>query len=259
MEYDPHHQTGRSSPECREGERSFTASLEASSRRRRNRRPKSAVLRVLRLIVILTFLIFLLGQSIVCLCAWSRTASTKYGWNLILVNPDYRIPKNWEIELTQLSNGQQVDQRIYPQLQQMFDDARSQGVYPVVASGYRTPEKQQALMDEKIQQLIQQGYSQASARKEAGRWVAKVGYSEHQTGLAVDINADGVNSSAEDVYAWLAEHAWEYGFIQRYPEDKEALTGTAYEPWHYRYVGNEAAAAMYNQDICLEEYVALLG
>lgn len=124
-----------------------------------------------------------------------QSASTEYGWNLILVNDDYKVPKDWDIELTELSNGQSVDSRIYPDLQQMFDDMRAQGVYPVVASGYRTAEKQQELMDEKIDELKEQGYSNSEAKTEARRWVSVVGYSEHQTGLAVDINADGVNST----------------------------------------------------------------
>ena len=87
------------------------------------------------------------------------------------------------------------------------------------------------------------------------RWVAAVGYSEHQTGLAVDINADGVHSAGYQVYEWLAGNAWKYGFILRYPSDKEEITGTAYEPWHYRYVGKEAAAEIHRQGVCLEEYL----
>ena len=162
-------------------------------------------------------------------------------WNLILVNQDHAIPDNWSQELTTLSNGTQVDSRIYPELQQMFDDMRAQGVYPVVASGYRSAEKQQSLMDDKIKEFIDQGESAAQAKKDAKKWVNPVGYSEHQTGLAVDINADGVNSTGEEVYTWLKEHAWEYGFILRYPDGKTKFTGTDYEPWHYRYVGKDAA------------------
>lgn len=85
-----------------------------------------------------------------------------------------------------------------------------------------------------------------------------MGYSEHQTGLAVDINADGVNSTGNQVYKWLEKNAWQYGFILRYPSDKEDLTGTAYEPWHYRYVGRNAAEEIYHQGICLEEYIIKL-
>ena len=98
-----------------------------------------------------------------------QSASTVYGWNLILVNQDYKVPKDWDIELTELSNGQSVDSRIYPDLQQMFDDMWAQGVYPVVASGYRTSEKQQELMNEKIAELKEQGYSNSEAKTEAPR------------------------------------------------------------------------------------------
>ena len=176
-------------------------------------------------------------------------------WSLLLVNRDSPLPDGYQVELTHLSNGQSVATLIYPALQQMFDDARAQGIYPIVASGYRTPEKQQSLMDEKIQSLVEQGYSQESAQTEALKWVNQVGYSEHQSGLAVDINADGVHSAGYEVYDWLAQNAWQYGFILRYPEDKTDITGTGYEPWHYRYVGVEAAQAITQQGVCLEEYL----
>lgn len=174
---------------------------------------------------------------------------------LMLVNSTHALPEGYTVELTELSNGQSVATLIYPALQQMFDDARAQGIYPIVASGYRTPEKQQSLMDEKVQSLVEQGYSQESAQTEALKWVNQVGYSEHQSGLAVDINADGIHSAGYEVYDWLAQNAWQYGFILRYPEDKTDITGTGYEPWHYRYVGVEAAQAITQQGVCLEEYL----
>lgn len=174
---------------------------------------------------------------------------------LMLVNSTHALPEGYTVDLTELSNGQSVATLIYPALQQMLDDARSQGIYPVVASGYRTPEKQQSLMDEKIQSLMEQGYSQESAQAEALKWVNQVGYSEHQSGLAVDINADGIHSAGYEVYDWLAQNAWQYGFILRYPENKTDITGTSYEPWHYRYVGVEAAQAITEQGVCLEEYL----
>lgn len=175
---------------------------------------------------------------------------------LMLVNPWNSLPEDYFIELTTLSNGKQLATVIYPSLQQMFDDMRAQEVYPVVASGFRSAEKQQSLMDEKIQSFVDQGYSQEAAEAEAELWVAKVGYSEHQTGLAVDINADGIHSTGQEVYDWLAEHAWEYGFILRFPEGKTDITGIDYEPWHYRYVGVEAAKEIYQQGVTLEEYLS---
>lgn len=179
-------------------------------------------------------------------------------WMLMLVNRDNPLPEGYEPQLVELDNGQQVDERISEPLQRMFDDMRSDGVYPVVAAGYRTQEKQQSIMDERIQEHLDQGYSQEEAVAETESWVAIPGTSEHQLGLAVDINADGINSAGYEVYDWLVEHAADYGFIQRYPEDKIDITGISNEPWHYRYVGVETARDMVDKNLCLEEYVEQL-
>ena len=175
-------------------------------------------------------------------------------WNLIVVNRWNELPEDYSVELTELSNGQKVDSRIYPYLQEMFDAARAEGIYPIVREGYRTAEEQQKILADKIQTYINQGYSQSRAEKTAKEWVALPGTSEHQLGIALDINADKSKCSNEDVYAWLAENAYKYGFILRYPPGKQEITGTSYEPWHYRYVGVEAAQEIYEQGICLEEY-----
>ncbi|MBO5239606.1 MAG: M15 family metallopeptidase [Lachnospiraceae bacterium] len=175
-------------------------------------------------------------------------------WNLIVVNRWNELPEDYSVELTELSNGQKVDNRIYPYLQEMFNAARTEGIYPIVREGYRTAEEQQEILDDKIQTYINQGYSQSRAEKTAKEWVALPGTSEHQLGIAVDINADKSKCSNEEVYAWLAENAYKYGFILRYPPGKQEITGTSYEPWHYRYVGVEAAQEIYEQGICLEEY-----
>lgn len=176
-------------------------------------------------------------------------------WNLILVNRWHPLPEGYEPQLMTLSNGKQVDERIYPSLQKMFDQARADGVYPIVASAYRTAEKQQSIMDEKIAEYQANGYSAEKAKTEAEKWVALPGTSEHQLGLAVDINADGINSAGYEVYDWLDKHAHEYGFIRRFPESKTDITGVANEPWHYRYVGKKVAAEIHDRGICLEEYL----
>ena len=127
--------------------------------------------------------------------------------------------------------------------------------YPVVASGYRTEQEQQQIYDESMAEYIEKGYSESDAKTETERWVAIPGTSEHQLGLGVDINADGINSYGYEVYNWLAQNAYRYGFIYRYPENKVAITGIANEPWHYRYVGVNAATEIYKRGICLEEYL----
>ena len=176
-------------------------------------------------------------------------------WNLIVVNRWNEIPEEYVVDLIELSNGQKVDSRIYPALQEMFDAARAEGIYPVVREGYRTAEEQQEILDDKIQAYINEGYSRARAEKTAEEWVALPGTSEHQLGIAVDINADKSKCSNEEVYTWLTENAYKYGFILRYPVGKQEITGTSYEPWHYRYVGVEAAKDIHEQGICLEEYM----
>ena len=187
-----------------------------------------------------------------------HVASEDNGWNLILVNRDSYIPDDYQVELTELSNGKKVDSRIYPELQEMFNDARAQGYGLFVREGYRTQEEQQQLMDEKIEAYENEGKSKSEAKKLAEQWVAIPGTSEHQLGIAVDINADTTKSSSDDVYNWLAENAHTYGFIKRYPSNKTDITGVINEPWHYRYVGKEVASEIYSQGICLEEYIDTL-
>lgn len=176
-------------------------------------------------------------------------------WNLILTNKWNRIPDNYEIEFIELENGQLIDKRIYPELQEMFDNARNEGFYPEVVSGYRSKEQQESLLEQKINDYSNEGYSSQAAKAKAEEWVAIPGTSEHQLGIAVDINADNVNSMNEEIFQWLNQNAYKYGFIYRYPSDKKEITGVINEPWHYRYVGKEAAAEIQSQGICLEEYL----
>ena len=187
--------------------------------------------------------------------AQTAAASENSGeWALQLVNSTHPLPEHFDTELIRLRNGVNVDSRIYPDLQEMFDDMRAQGMYPFVREGFRTREYQQEVMDTRISEYIAQGYGEEEARSLAADYVAKPGTSEHELGLAIDINAeDGTDSWT--VYSWLAAHVYEYGFILRYPEGKEDITGISYEPWHYRYVGKEAAAEIYEQGVTLEEYL----
>ena len=174
---------------------------------------------------------------------------------LALVNADNPVPRGWSSEFTQLSNGEKVDSRIYPDLQQMFDDMRAEGIYPFVRAGYRSHEEQERVLDDRIAAYQSEGYSKSRARSLALETVAEPGTSEHELGLAVDINAEEDRSTGDEVYDWLAENAYKYGFILRYPADKVDITGIDYEPWHYRYVGKDAAKEIYESKECLEEYL----
>ena len=196
------------------------------------------------------------GPGTVC----AGAAQAKYSpssWSLIVVNRWNRIPDDYPApKLTRLSNGESVDSRIYPDLQRMFDDMRAAGLHPEVTSAYRTEAVQRQLLDEKI--FLYQNEGASRRRREDRRrngWPSR-GPSEHELGLAVDINASGATGTKDSVneHQWLADNAWRYGFILRYPRGKTDVTGNAYESWHYRYVGAEAAKAMHESGQTLEEY-----
>lgn len=174
-------------------------------------------------------------------------------WYLRLVNRDHPIPEDYQIELVELPGGQLIDARIYEPLMAMLNDAEYLGYGPIVVAGYRTWEKQQSIMDERVSGYMAQGYSEENARAMAEQWVSVPGHSEHQLGICADINGD-----VWEIYTWLQYHSWEYGFIQRYPANKTDITGCKEEVWHYRYVGKEAARAIYESGLCLEEYLAYI-
>ena len=173
-------------------------------------------------------------------------------WHLTLVNKWNPIPENWDVHLVEVEGGELVDERIYEPLMEMLEAAKADNwdQLPNVVSGYRTAEKQQSLYNEKIKKYKKEGYSETEAKKLAEEWVAIPGYSEHQLGFAVDING-----ATYDLYFWLQENSYKYGFIFRYPGNKTDITGVAEEVWHYRYVGVDAATEIYEQGICLEEYL----
>lgn len=221
------------------------------------KKKRGIISRFLKTIIVLYLLMILVKLGIEMCSKWGNTHKMPVSeeWNMIVVNRWNEMPEDYSVELIELSNGQKVDEKIYPYLQEMFDAARREGIYPVVREGYRTTEEQQKIFDDKIRAYLSEGYSRRKAEEAAEEWVALPGTSEHQLGIAVDINADREKCSNEDVYIWLYENAYKYGFILRYPQGKQEITGTEYEPWHYRYVGMEAAREINGENMCLEEYV----
>lgn len=233
-------------------------------RNRKQRRRRRAAFGTYILLIV--SLLLLIGGVTIVVENWTASAQAAGGpedsdmkvddWKLMLVNRWNPIQENYTPELTELWNGESVDSRIYPDLQEMFDDARAAGLDPCVTSGYRTNQVQRSLMDQEIAKYISQGYSEGEAKEIAEQWVALPGASEHQIGLAVDISMEDTSSqSASDVWRWLMENSYKYGFILRYPENKTHITGISYEPWHYRYVGKATAEEIYRQGVCLEEYL----
>ena len=164
-------------------------------------------------------------------------------------------------------NGQQfMDERVADAMLQMVAAAKQDGVDLVVRSAYRSTQEQASLFNSMKQSYLNQGLSEEQALAETKKWRNVPGTSEHETGLcadivgAADLNADLVPGLSEREWAkWLKEHATDYGFILRYPEDKTGVTGTSFEPWHYRYVGVEDARKIMSQGVCLEEYLGAAG
>ena len=186
--------------------------------------------------------------------------SSDLPWYHTLVNADNPVDDDYQITLTRLRNKQSIDSRCYPELQAMMDDCRAAGLSPIICSSYRTYEKQQELFEQQVQEFINQGYGKLDAQKKASGAVARPGTSEHELGLAVDIVDESnqrLNQYQENtaVQRWLMQNSWRYGFILRYPSDKTDITGIQYEPWHYRFVGKEAAKEIYENNWTLEEYL----
>lgn len=192
--------------------------------------------------------------------AYASDGSANDIWELLLVNRWNPIPQDYSPTTVTLSNGLEIDERCYPDLQEMMDACRADGLSPLICSAYRTQSFQEMLYQNEVEEWLNQGYSQNEAEKEAGSVIAVPGTSEHQLGLAVDI-VDESNQLLDEsqertaVQKWLMVHSWEYGFILRYPNGKSDITGIIYEPWHYRYVGRENAKKIYEQGVCFEEYV----
>jgi len=180
-------------------------------------------------------------------------------WKLILVNPSHALPADFSAELEDFEGGQ-VDARILADCEAMFAAAKADGVDLELVDAYRSRELQNRLFEEKVESYMDKGYSREDAEREAATITARADTSEHQTGLALDIVSPSHTSrnSAFDgtqAFRWLEENAGGYGFILRYPEGKTEITGVIYEPWHWRYVGDKAAAEIGESGLCLEEYM----
>ena len=179
---------------------------------------------------------------------------------MILVNPSHLLPENFEVSLADFEGGQ-VDARILEACQLMFSDAETDGVSLILVDAYRSYDRQSALYQKKVKSYLEKGYSQIDAENEAATITARPNTSEHQTGLALDIVTPSYKIrdkgfSNTQAYKWLDENAHDYGFTLRYKQNKEPITKVIYEPWHWRFVGAQAAADMKDSGQCYEEYLA---
>ncbi len=166
----------------------------------------------------------------------------------IVLSKDQPVPDDWEVFPICFEDDWSIDVRCYTELLQMLADCRVEGIECGINSAYRSAQDQQEIWDNRVARYMQEeDMTEEAAVKRVRREVAVPGYSEHQLGFAVDI--DGLQA-----HAWMEENSWKYGFIQRYPQDKKSVTGTIYEPWHFRFVGKELAKELYESGLCMEEY-----
>ncbi len=185
-------------------------------------------------------------------------------WKLILVNEENPISEDYDVKLTTLKSKAKVNSQLMDDLQDMMDDCRAAGHDPLVISAYISYADQQKAFDTRVSELMSIGYLKDRAETEAVKTVAKPGTSEYQTGLAVDIVSESCKDKDAEALAgnetlqWLRENSWKYGFVERYTEAQAERMNVTYEPWHYRYVGKDAAKDMFEQDLCLEELHVLL-
>ena len=181
---------------------------------------------------------------------------------MLLVNPWNSLSEAWvrdESNLVYAENGEYVDYRILDQLNAMLEAGSEYGLF--VTSGYRDYDTQDYLYNNKVDRVMNEtGCSRDEALDIAATVVARPGTSEHHTGLAVDLLNNEcweLEEYWEDTAAfdWMMENCADYGFILRYPKSSQDITGVIYEPWHYRYVGVEAAREIMSRGITLEEYL----
>lgn len=185
-------------------------------------------------------------------------------WSLILANSTSPLPQGFAPpELETVMDGYQADKRIVEDAHRMFNQAKEDGISLLVCSAYRPEEKQRQLFEDKKEQHIAAGKTEDEAIAATAAAIAYPGTSEHQTGLALDIvtpSYQGLDEGYAETPAakWLAENAHNYGFVLRYPKNKEPITQIMFEPWHYRYVGAAHAAVIRQNGYCLEEYLYVL-
>ena len=180
-------------------------------------------------------------------------------WRLILVNKQHSIPDDYEFPLGTITGSMRCDERILEDLIAMMQAAKADGVDLVICSPYRDFNRQTYLFNRNVNLYMTTGMSYMDAYKTVALTTTAPNASEHQIGLAIDFYSSTymrLDEGFEKTEAgkWLAEHSYEYGFILRYPRGKEYITGIDYEPWHFRYVGMEAATVITSQGITLEEF-----
>lgn len=181
-------------------------------------------------------------------------------WTVAIISLSYPLPKDYTPKLAPAltSSNIELDQRICQYYQQMYDAAKQAGCILTPYSGYHSYSLQETTYNRKLNFYLSQGFSQQDAEAQTNTKILPAGCSEHNAGIAVDIVSASSDFENTKEYQWLIDNAAEYGFILRYPQDKEAITGVSFQPWHWRFVGVENAKKMTESNQCLEEFLAIV-
>lgn len=183
---------------------------------------------------------------------------------LVLANVDNPLPEDFEVgELEKVQGKYEMSVRAASFAKDMIAAAKEDGITLQLCSAYRARSLQQTLFDNKYDSYISKGWTHDDAYAKTATIIAIPGTSEHQTGLCMDVVTPSyqvldAGYAETDAAKWLAENAWEFGFILRYPKDKQDITKIIFEPWHYRFVGIENAKLIKDSGLCLEEYLETL-
>lgn len=183
-------------------------------------------------------------------------------WEYTLVNKNNPLAPDYAADMSAVLDGQRFDSRAADALKEFIAAAKAEELTVYITSAYRSYDTQEYLFNKKVNEYLSSEGSQEAATEKAKTIVAYPGTSEHQLGLACDIvdkYYEYMDESIENtpLSIWMAANSAQYGFILRYPKNKTDLTGVMYEPWHFRYVGKEAAAYIVSKGLTLEEFVAL--
>lgn len=218
------------------------------------KKKKSKGKKILLLVIIVCAIIFLYKKDYIEINTYVAEANSLDEEKIILVNKDNKIPDDYKANLLEYE-GHFIDSSIASSLDKMVKSAKREGINLKINTAYRDRNEQQEIYERRVNLYVKKGNTKEQAVSKTNLEVQKPGYSEHETGLALDFSNPNKPEENADMWKWLESNSYKYGFILRYPKDKTNITKVSNEEWHYRYVGKDIAKEMKMTGECLEEYV----
>jgi serine-type D-Ala-D-Ala carboxypeptidase len=218
------------------------------------KKKKSKGKKILLLAIVVCMIIFLYKKEYIEINTYVAEENSLDAEKIILVNKDNKIPDDYKANLVEYE-GHFIDSSIASSLDKMVKSAKREGINLKINTAYRDTNEQQEIYERRVNLYVKKGNTKEQAIVKTNLEVQKPGYSEHETGLALDFSNPNKPEENADMWKWLESNSYKYGFILRYPKDKTNITKVSNEEWHYRYVGKDIAKEMKMTGKCLEEYV----